>query len=677
MDVRTPFFQNIACVLIGVLFLNPIVTTAAELALDAQSGSNAAVTQAANGVPMVNIATPNGSGLSHNKFTDFNVSQQGLILNNSAQAVVQTQLGGYVMGNPNLTGGAANIILNEVNGGSPSQLKGYTEVAGKSAAVIVANPHGISCDGCGFINTPRVTLSTGKPVLEGGRLDRFDVEGGQISIEGDGLNARNVSQFDLITRSAQINAELHANQLNVITGRNDVDAANLTTTAKADDGSAKPQLAIDSSALGGMYAGAIRLVGTEAGVGVKLAGDMAASAGDIQIDANGQLSMARTAASRDLQLKGAGPTPYSRNGDGRAAIGPVLREYLVSEAMHALGVPTTRALAAVATGEAVFREGAVPGAVLTRVAASHVRVGTFQFFAAREDHAAVRQLVDFVIARHYPALAGHANPPLAMFEAVVKAQARLVSAWLQVGFVHGVMNTDNMAVSGETIDYGPCAFLDEYHPAKTFSSIDRNGRYAYGNQPGIAQWNLARLAECLLPLIDADGERAVALARAAIEGFAPAYRAHWLAGQRRKLGLATEEEGDEALAQDFLEALQAVGADYTVSYRALSQAARGEPGGLPKSPGMDAWLARWRERLARDSLSVDARVAALDAGNPAVIPRNHLVEAALSAAAAGELAPFNALLAAVRRPCDDGPDQAPFMQPPDPAERVTRTFCGT
>lgn len=303
MDVRTPFFQNIACVLIGVLFLNPIVTTAAELALDAQSGSNAAVTQAANGVPMVNIATPNGSGLSHNKFTDFNVSQQGLILNNSAQAVVQTQLGGYVMGNPNLTGGAANIILNEVNGGSPSQLKGYTEVAGKSAAVIVANPHGISCDGCGFINTPRVTLSTGKPVVEGGRLDRFDVEGGQISIEGDGLNARNVSQFDLITRSAQINAELHANQLNVITGRNDVDAANLTTAAKADDGSAKPQLAIDSSALGGMYAGAIRLVGTEAGVGVKLAGDMAASAGDIQIDANGQLSMARTAASRDLQLK--------------------------------------------------------------------------------------------------------------------------------------------------------------------------------------------------------------------------------------------------------------------------------------------------------------------------------------------------------------------------------------
>jgi filamentous hemagglutinin len=308
MDVRAPFFQNIACVLIGVMFLNPIVTTAAELALDAQAGSNAAVTQAANGVPMVNIATPNGSGLSHNKFTDFNVSQQGLILNNSAQALVQTQLGGYVVGNPNLggpnlTGGAANVILNEVNGGSPSQLKGYTEVAGKSAAVIVANPHGISCDGCGFINTPRATLTTGKPIIENGKLDRFDVEGGQISIEGNGLNARNVSQFDLITRSAQINAELHANQLNVITGRNDVDAANLTATAKADDGSAKPQLAIDSSALGGMYAGAIRLVGTEAGVGVKLAGDMAASAGDIQIDANGQLSVAQATASRDIRLK--------------------------------------------------------------------------------------------------------------------------------------------------------------------------------------------------------------------------------------------------------------------------------------------------------------------------------------------------------------------------------------
>ncbi len=302
MDVRSPLFQNIALIVAGVLFLNPIVATAAQLAVDQAAGGNTAVTQAQNGVPMVNIATPNGSGLSHNKFTDYNVGQQGLILNNSAQNLVQTQLGGYVVGNPNLKNGAAGLILNEVTGGNASQLKGYTEVAGRSAAVIVANPHGITCDGCGFINTPRVTLSTGTPVIENGRLQRFDVDGGQIAIEGQGLNAGNVDQFDLITRSAQINAELHANKLNIITGRNEVDASTLAATAKADDGSSKPMLAIDSSALGGMYAGAIRLVGTEQGVGVKLAGDMAASAGDIQIDANGRLSLARVAASGDLKL---------------------------------------------------------------------------------------------------------------------------------------------------------------------------------------------------------------------------------------------------------------------------------------------------------------------------------------------------------------------------------------
>ncbi len=303
MDVRSPLFQNIALIVAGVLFLNPIVATAAQLTVDQAAGGNTAVTQAQNGVPMVNIATPNGSGLSHNKFTDYNVGQQGLILNNSAQNLVQTQLGGYVVGNPNLKNGAAGLILNEVTGGNASQLKGYTEVAGRSAAVIVANPHGITCDGCGFINTPRVTLSTGTPVIENGRLQRFDVDGGQIAIEGQGLNAGNVDQFDLITRSAQINAELHAKKLNIVTGRNEVDATTLAATAKADDGSNKPMLAIDSSALGGMYAGAIRLVGTEQGVGVKLAGDMAASAGDIQIDANGRLSLNRVAASGDVALK--------------------------------------------------------------------------------------------------------------------------------------------------------------------------------------------------------------------------------------------------------------------------------------------------------------------------------------------------------------------------------------
>lgn len=300
MDVRSPFFQNIATVLIGVMFLNPIVSTAADLAVDAAAGGNTSIGAAANGVPVVNIATPNGNGLSHNKFSDYNVGEQGLILNNATNKLQSTQLGGYILGNPNLNGRAAGVILNEVTGTNPSQLKGYTEVAGQGAHVIVANPHGITCDGCGFINTPRATLSTGAPVVENGALKRYDVDGGQIRIEGQGLNASNVDQFELITRSAQINAELHARQLAMVTGRNDVDATTLAATAKADDGTDKPQLAIDSSALGGMYAGAIRLVGTEQGVGVKLAGDMAASGGDIQIDANGKLTLARTAASGNL-----------------------------------------------------------------------------------------------------------------------------------------------------------------------------------------------------------------------------------------------------------------------------------------------------------------------------------------------------------------------------------------
>lgn len=301
MDVRSPFFQNVATILVGVMFLNPIVSAAADLTVAA--GSNATVGQAGNGVPIVNIATPNGNGLSHNKFKAYNVGQQGLILNNATGRTQATQLGGIILGNSNLNGKAAGLILNEVTGANASRLQGYTEVAGKSAHVVVANPHGISCDGCGFINTPRVTLSTGTPIIENGRLDRFDVNGGHIGIEGQGLNASNVDQFDLITRSAKINAELHANKLNIITGRNEVDASTLAATAKAPDGSDKPVLAIDSSALGGMYAGAIRLVGTEAGVGVKLAGDMVASAGDIQIDANGQLSMAQTSTSGNLTAK--------------------------------------------------------------------------------------------------------------------------------------------------------------------------------------------------------------------------------------------------------------------------------------------------------------------------------------------------------------------------------------
>ncbi|WP_218189083.1 filamentous hemagglutinin N-terminal domain-containing protein, partial [Pseudomonas sp. PA1(2017)] len=302
MDVRSPLNRAIARVLIGVMLFDPVKSLAADLAVDAAAGGNTSIGQAGNGVPVVNIATPNGSGLSHNKFTDYNVDQQGLILNNGAQAFVPSQLGGYIKGNPNLQGGAAGVILNEVTGSNRSQLKGYTEVAGQGAHVIVANPHGITCDGCGFINTPRATLSTGAPQIEDGRLKGFDVDGGDIAIEGAGLNASNVDQFDLITRTAKINADIHAKRLNIVAGRNEVDVATLQATAKADDGSDKPQVAIDSSALGGMYAGAIRLVGTEKGVGVNLAGDMAATAGDIQIDASGQLTMNRSAASGNTTL---------------------------------------------------------------------------------------------------------------------------------------------------------------------------------------------------------------------------------------------------------------------------------------------------------------------------------------------------------------------------------------
>ncbi len=383
----------------------------------------------------------------------------------------------------------------------------------------------------------------------------------------------------------------------------------------------------------------------------------------------------------DIQLKGSGPTPFSRRGDGRAAIGPVLREYLVSEAMAALGVPTTRALAAVATGERVLRDEVLPGAVLTRVAASHVRVGTFQFFAARGDDEAVRTLADHVIARHYPDLADADDRYLALLRAVAGRQAALVASWLQVGFIHGVMNTDNMAVSGETIDYGPCAFLDAYDPAKVFSAIDRQGRYAYANQPAIAQWNLARLAECLLPHFQRQGDEGVADAREAIEAFAGQFGDAWLAGFRRKLGLVTEAADDETLVRDFLSALEAVQADFTLSFRALAVAA-GDPGfdelpALPKTPAMDAWLQRWRARRESEAGSRDDGVARLKAANPAVIPRNHRVEAALAAAAAGDLAPFNALLDAVRRPYDDSPAQRGFMAAPAAGERVLQTFCGT
>ncbi len=386
---------------------------------------------------------------------------------------------------------------------------------------------------------------------------------------------------------------------------------------------------------------------------------------------------------RDVQLKGAGPTPFSRGGDGRAAIGPVLREFLVSEAMHALGVPTTRSLAAVATGDTVWREGPQPGAVLVRVAASHLRVGTFEYAAERNDIESLRALTSYAITRHYPELADAERPALALLRAVGARQAALVAGWLHVGFIHGVMNTDNSTISGETIDYGPCAFLDEYDPGKVFSSIDRRGRYAFANQPKIAHWNLTRLAECLLPLIDEEAQVALDLARAVIDDFPMRFQQHWLDGMRAKLGLAASEEGDEALVNELLAAMHAAGADYTLTFRALADAADGTNASgnhcivLPSSTDFDDWIVRWRERCARDPQSAAQRGVRMRASNPAVIPRNHQVEHALASAADGNLAPFHALLAAVRRPFDEDDTLRPYMQPPRPDQRVTRTFCGT
>ncbi len=392
----------------------------------------------------------------------------------------------------------------------------------------------------------------------------------------------------------------------------------------------------------------------------------------------------RAGRRRDIQLKGSGPTPFSRRGDGRAALGPVLREYLVSEAMHALGVPTTRALAAATTGEPVLREGVLPGAVLTRVASSHVRVGTFQYFAVREDEEALRLLLDHVVARHYPALAGAANPALALLEAVAERQAALVARWMSVGFVHGVMNTDNMAVSGETIDFGPCAFMEAYDPATVFSAIDEQGRYAYANQPRIAQWNLARFAETLLPLVDADQARAVELATEKIIAFRDAYEARWLERMRAKLGLATAREGDRELAEALLMAMREGEADFTLCFRRLADAAPGPEGeaGLralfAQDAALDAWLPRWRARLDEEGTAHAAAAAAMRRENPLFIPRNHRVEEALAAAiGAGDLAPFEALLEATSRPFDEQPRHAALAAPARPDERVCRTFCGT
>jgi protein adenylyltransferase len=390
----------------------------------------------------------------------------------------------------------------------------------------------------------------------------------------------------------------------------------------------------------------------------------------------------RNGRRRDIQLKGSGPTPFSRAGDGRAALGPVLREYLIGEAMHALGIPTTRALAAVLTGEPVFRESAQPGAILTRIAASHVRVGTFQFFAARGDQAKVQRLADYVIERHYPELKGDANPYLGLLERVRDRQAALVASWMRVGFIHGVMNTDNMAISGETIDYGPCAFMDHYDPATVFSSIDTQGRYAYANQPRIAQWNLARFAETLLSLIDADRNRAIARATEVVNTFPEQYERQWLKGMRSKLGLVSEEEADLNLAAGFLTAMEGKKVDYTLAFRYLADAVLGREEPLralfADPSAYDLWSGPWRARLAREAVAPLVRAEAMRHTNPAFIPRNHRVEEALSAAMErADYAPFETLLNILSRPFDDQPEFAAFTEPAPEGRGCYQTFCGT
>ncbi|MFG1421391.1 protein adenylyltransferase SelO [Roseixanthobacter liquoris] len=392
----------------------------------------------------------------------------------------------------------------------------------------------------------------------------------------------------------------------------------------------------------------------------------------------------RSGRRRDIQLKGAGRTPYSRRGDGRAALGPVLREYIVSEAMAALGVPTTRALAAVATGDRVQRETGLPGAVLTRVAASHIRVGTFQYAAARGDAEGLKSLANYVIARHFPAAAAADNPYLALLDHAVRSQASLIAHWMSLGFIHGVMNTDNMAISGETIDYGPCAFLDAYDPAKVFSSIDEFGRYAFGNQPRIALWNLARLAETLLPLIDETPDQAVAAAEEVLRGFAPRFEDAHLGRMRAKLGLTTALAEDAGLIDDLLAAMHEGRADFTLTFRTLSRRASDEDAfadlaALFRDPaGINAWHARYAARLRQDPVSPDERAQAMRGVNPRFIPRNHRIEAVIRAAVTdGDYGPFHALVATLAAPFADQPGNAPYAAPPAPGEEVLRTFCGT
>lgn len=398
--------------------------------------------------------------------------------------------------------------------------------------------------------------------------------------------------------------------------------------------------------------------------------------------------------SLDIQLKGSGPTRYSRNGDGRAALGPVLREYLLSEAMHRLNVPTTRALAAVTSGEEVAREKLLPGGVITRAARSFIRVGSFQYFAQQEDDAAIQALADYVIERNYPQLAEAEQPYLQLFEAIVQGQAQLIARWMQLGFIHGVMNTDNMSVAGETIDYGPCAFMDYYQHGQVYSSIDRGGRYAYSNQPSIGLWNLTRLAEALLPLFADDTERAVALARTVLQNYIVSYEQAWLVGMREKFGLtasaALSIDEDKALIQSLLNIMDQQQADFTLTFYYLSQC-NAQPGGKPDDKSdeklrqlvtqpapLDEWLQQWRQRLSLESASDTERQAAMAQVNPLYIPRNHQIEAVIRAAEDhNDFAPFYALHEVLQQPFSYQPGKDEYSLPPQPHEVVQQTFCGT
>ena len=378
----------------------------------------------------------------------------------------------------------------------------------------------------------------------------------------------------------------------------------------------------------------------------------------------------------DIQLKGSGRTPYSRRGDGRAALGPMLREYIISEAMHALGIATTRSLAVVTTGEPVLRETAQPGAILTRVAASHLRVGTFQYVSNWGTLEELRVLADYTLKRHFPNIETDGNRYLALLREVVRRQAALIAKWQLVGFIHGVMNTDNMTISGETIDYGPCAFMDTFDPATVFSSIDLQGRYAYGNQPQIAGWNLARFAETLLPLLHAEQEQAVKLAQDAIADFAELYHRNWLAGMRAKLGIANQEAQDTALITELLRVMQQYRADYTNTFLALTFA-KPEDTVLFGTAEFAQWYELWQARLGRQQESKAAADQLMRSHNPAVIPRNHRVEAVLAAAVQGDYSPMHRFLDVLASPYAHSPEQAAYSKPPEPSTLPYQTFCGT